>query len=339
MNELSVALLNFNGKAHLENYLPSVVQHSAPYRIIVIDNGSTDDSVAFVQKNYPEIELIRFETNHGFCGGYNLALQLIQSEYVVLLNTDVEVTAHWIAPVLNYLKNNPNVKAAQPKIMDLKQRDHFEYAGGAGGFLDTMGYPFCRGRIFETLETDHGQYDDPTEVSWASGSCLFIHRETYIELGGLDERFFAHMEEIDLCWRFWNAGYQCAVIPESKVFHLGGGTLHKSNANKTYLNFRNGLSLLLKNERLNQLIWKLPLRLILDWAAMLKFSLQSGPKHGWAIFRAHFDFFRESRKTFRLRSNKFSDQRPYFNGLLAINYFLLKKYTFDRYSSQLKMSS
>lgn len=339
MNELSVALLNYNGKAHLESYLPSVVKYSGPYQVIVIDNGSTDDSVAFLQENYPEIELIQFETNHGFCGGYNLALQLIKTEYVVLLNTDVEVTENWISPVFDYIKEHPEVKAAQPKIMDLKQRDHFEYAGGAGGFLDTMGYPFCRGRIFETLELDHGQYDEPTKVSWASGSCLFIHRKSYIDLGGLDEHFFAHMEEIDLCWRLWNSGYQCAAIPQSTVFHLGGGTLHKSNANKTYLNFRNGLSLLLKNEQLKHLFWKLPLRMLLDWTAILKFSIQSGPKHGWAIIRAHFDFLMTSKRTFKLRIKKYSDKRPYFRGLLAFDYFLLKKQHFKAYADQLKGSN
>lgn len=335
MNELSIALLNYNGKAHLEKYLPSVIQFSADFPIIVIDNGSDDDSVAFLSTHYPQIELIRFETNHGFCGGYNLALELIKSRYVVLLNTDVEVTEDWVRPVLTYLQENPTVKAAQPKILSLEQRSHFEYAGGAGGFLDTMGYPFCRGRIFETMEEDKGQYEDITKISWASGSCLFIDRQAYLELGGLDEHFFAHMEEIDLCWRMWNAGYEIAVVPASKVYHLGGGTLHKSSPKKTYLNFRNGLSLLLKNEKGRQLLWKLPLRLLLDWSAILKFSIQSGPQHGLAIVRAHLGFFRQFRSNLKRRPVKFNSKRPYFHGLLALNYFILNKHEFKAYKNKI----
>ena len=335
MSDLSIAILNYNGERHLKNYLPSVLQYSDTYTVIVIDNASTDGSVEFLENHYPEIELIRFETNHGFCGGYNLALALIKSKYVVLLNTDVEVSANWISPVLNYLKQNSNVKAAQPKILDQKLKTHFEYAGGAGGFLDTMAYPFCRGRIFETLEEDKGQYDNIARISWASGSCLFIERKTFIELGGLDEHFFAHMEEIDLCWRIWNAGYEVAAVPTSKVYHLGGGTLNKSSPYKTYLNFRNGLSLLLKNEFLHHLIWKLPLRLLLDWTAILKFSIQSGPAHGLAIVKAHFDFFRGSFHTFRRRSKIFNEQRPYLKGLLASSYFLMKKKSFKDYEKDL----
>mgnify|MGYP001119998537 CR=1 FL=1 len=336
MKELSIALLNYNGKAHLEKYLPSVIQFSENHPVIVIDNGSEDDSVEFLQNHYPQIGLIRFETNHGFCGGYNLALELLKSQYVVLLNTDVEVTAGWITPVLSYMQANPTVKAAQPKILSLTQKTHFEYAGGAGGFLDTMAYPFCRGRIFETMEEDRGQYDDISKVSWASGSCLFIHRQTYLDLGGLDEHFFAHMEEIDLCWRLWNAGHEVAAVPSSTVYHLGGGTLHKSSPYKTYLNFRNGLSLMLKNERAKHLLWKLPMRLLLDWSAILKFSLQSGPKHGIAILRAHLGFFRQFRHNYKQRPKQFNRQRPYFKGLLAINYFLLKKRVFKTYLKEIE---
>jgi len=287
MNTLSVVLLNFNGRHHLEAFLPSVVKHSVPHEVIVVDNGSDDGSVSFVKTTYPQVKVIAFEENHGFCGGYNKALRLIDSDYVVLLNTDVEVTKNWIDPVLSQLQRNTEVKAAQPKILDQKAKEKFEYAGASGGFIDKLGYPFCRGRIFQTLERDEQQYEDNRDVFWASGSSLFIHRETYLDLGGLDEDFFAHMEEIDLCWRIWSSGGRVMVVPESKVYHVGGGTLDKSKPRKTYLNFRNGLSLLIKNERSSVLIWKLPLRIVLDWVALLKFSLESGPQHGLAIFKAH----------------------------------------------------
>jgi len=336
MSKVTIALLNFNGKAHLSEYLPSVVQYSEGHAIVVIDNGSTDDSVAFVQNNYPEIKTIRFEENYGFCGGYNRALKIIDSEYVVLLNTDVRVTSNWISPVINYISANPEVKAAQPKILADSDKSCFEYAGGAGGFLDSFGYPFCRGRVFETLEQDKGQYDEPLKVSWASGSCLFIHRATFNEVGGLDERFFAHMEEIDLCWRLWNLGLEVVVVPASTVYHLGGGTLHKSNPRKTYLNFRNGLSLLVKNEVKSALIWKLPIRLILDWVAIGKFSLQSGPKHGLAIIKAHISFFKEFRTSWAMRPEIYIKQKPELKGLLVFFYFILKKSTFLQLKSLIK---
>jgi GT2 family glycosyltransferase len=336
MSKVTIALLNFNGKAHLSEYLPSVVEHSQEHSIVLIDNGSTDDSVDFVRNHYPEITLICFEENYGFCGGYNRALEIIDSEYVVLLNTDVRVTANWISPVMNYISANPQVKAAQPKILADANKSCFEYAGGAGGFLDSFGYPFCRGRVFETLEQDKGQYDKPLKVSWASGSCLFIHRATFNEVGGLDERFFAHMEEIDLCWRLWNLGLEVAVVPSSTVYHLGGGTLHKSNPRKTYLNFRNGLSLLVKNEVKSALIWKLPIRLILDWVAIAQFSVQSGPQHGLAIIKAHVSFFKEFRTSWSMRPEIFLKQKPELKGLLVYFYFILKKRTFLELKSRIK---
>lgn len=330
MKELSVAILNFNGRRHLETYLPSVVEYSDPYEVIVIDNGSTDQSIDYVQKNFPSIKLISFEENHGFCGGYNRAMKLIDTEYVVLLNTDVRVSKNWITPVLNYLQSNPDIKAAQPKIRDDKNPDYFEYAGAAGGYLDSLAYPLCRGRIFETIEKDNGQFNKNELVSWASGSCLFIKRDIFNELGGLDERYFAHMEEIDLSWRIWNHGYKVGYCAESTVFHLGGGTLSKSHSKKTYLNFRNGLSLLLKNEKAINLIWKLPLRIALDWLAILKFTVQSGFKHGFAIIRAHIDFMKEFRNTVRLRRPHVKNKRPSFKGLIVWRYFVLGKRKFSQ---------
>jgi GT2 family glycosyltransferase len=329
MTELSIALLNYNGQDHLKTYLPSVVKFSEPYPIILIDNGSEDQSVSWVLENFPTVEIICFEENYGFCGGYNKALQLIDSEYVVLLNTDVRVTENWISPVLDYLKAKPQIKAAQPKILDDKRPEYFEYAGGAGGYLDQLAYPFCRGRIFETLEKDQGQYNDNRLVSWASGSCLFVDRAYYLELGGLDERFFAHMEEIDLCWRIWNTGYQVGFCGASNVYHLGGGTLNKANARKTYLNFRNGLSILMKNEPSSSLFWKIPLRIVMDWLAIIKFSIQSGPKHGFAIIRAHLAFLTEISSNLQQRVDRTNSKRIYYKKLLAWEYFVLKRKKFN----------
>lgn len=323
MNTLSVVLLNYNGKHHLESFLPSVVDNSGPHEVVVIDNGSDDGSLTFIEKQFPSVRLIAFDKNHGFCGGYNKAIPQIQSDYVVLLNTDVEVTNGWIDPVLNHLQQNPDVKAAQPKILDHKAKNRFEYAGASGGFIDSLGYPFCRGRIFQTLEKDEGQYQDQKDVFWASGSCLFIHRETYMALGGLDEAFFAHMEEIDLCWRIWNSGQRVSVCPQSTVYHVGGGTLDKSKPKKTYLNFRNGLSLLLKNEKSSSLVWKLPIRFLLDWVAVLKFSLESGIPHGMAILKAHFDFIISFTGTLKKRSiHPVNSNAPRFKGLITWAYFI-----------------
>jgi GT2 family glycosyltransferase len=327
MSKLTVALLNYNGKKHLANFLPSVIAHSQPHDIVVIDNGSTDDSLVFLKNSFPEVKVLAFDKNHGFCGGYNKALALIEAEFVVLLNTDVEVTANWITPILDLLESDAQIAAVQPKILDLKSKNHFEYAGASGGFLDILGYPFCRGRIFHTIEEDQHQYQDITDVFWASGSSLFVRKSAYFEAGGLDEDFFAHMEEIDLCWRFWNLGFKVQVCPQSEVYHLGGGTLDKSSPRKTYLNFRNGLSIIFKNEEATLLIWKLPFRIVLDWLAVFQFSILSGLKHGLAILHAHLDFMlsistqiRKRKKVIRNNSNN-----PRYQGFIIWDYFVLKK--------------
>lgn len=329
MKTLSVALLNYNGQQHLATFLPSVVEHSKPYPVVLIDNGSSDSSVSFVKEHFPTVELIQFTENHGFCGGYNKALQLIETDYVVLLNTDVEVTPNWIPPVLNSLESDEKLMAAQPKILDFKKKTHFEYAGASGGFIDKLGYPFCRGRLFDELEEDTNQYDQQREVFWASGSSLFINRRLYNKLGGLDEHFFAHMEEIDLCWRIWNAGYKVAVCPQSTVYHLGGGTLNKQNPRKTYLNFRNGLSILLKNESATGLLWKLPLRMLLDWIAAIKISMESGTSHGFAILKAHLHFLQRAGNYLKGRKGKPKHKKsPRFQGLIIIQYFIKGRKTF-----------
>lgn len=332
MEKLSIVLLNFNGRNHLETFLPSVVEYSQPHSIYVVDNGSSDNSVQFVKEHFPTVKLICFDQNYGFCGGYNKALPLIESEYTVLLNTDVEVSPNWTAPLLKLAETDKEIKAIQPKILDYKNKTRFEYAGAAGGFLDLMGYPFCRGRIFETLEEDLNQYPDSRSIFWASGSCLFIHRNTYLELGGLDSDFFAHMEEIDLCWRIWNSGGRVVYCPDSIIFHLGGGTLNKSKPKKTYLNFRNGLSLIIKNESALALLWKLPLRILLDWSALFKFSLQSGPQHGIAILHAHLSTLVNLPKTWKKRIKAPSPGKniPYYKGFIAWQYFVKGKKTFDQ---------
>ncbi|PIQ47687.1 MAG: hypothetical protein COW03_14050 [Cytophagales bacterium CG12_big_fil_rev_8_21_14_0_65_40_12] len=332
MSKLTVALLNYNGKKHLANFLPSVIAHSQPHDILVIDNGSTDGSLAYLQSNFPEVKTLAFDKNHGFCGGYNKALALIETEFVVLLNTDVEVTSNWITPILELLESDSTIAAVQPKILDLKSKNHFEYAGASGGFLDILGYPFCRGRIFHTIEEDQHQYQDVTDVFWASGSSLFVRKRAYLETGGLDEDFFAHMEEIDLSWRFWNLGYKVKVCPQSQVYHLGGGTLDKSSPRKTYLNFRNGLSIIFKNEKGISLIWKLPLRIILDWLAILQFSVLSGIKHGLAILHAHLDFVLSLKAQIRKRKSTIRNtfNNPRYHGFIIWDYFLLKKKTFKK---------
>lgn len=330
MDKLSIVLLNFNGRKHLETFLPSVVEHTQQFPIYVVDNGSTDTSVEFLKENYPEVKLICFDDNYGFCGGYNKSLPLIESEYTILLNTDVEVTPNWATNLLRLAESDKNIKAVQPKILDYKKKTHFEYAGAAGGFIDHMGYPFCRGRIFETLEEDKNQYNNSREIFWASGSSLFVHRQTYLDLGGLDSDFFAHMEEIDLCWRIWNTGGKVVYCPDSTIYHLGGGTLNKSKPKKTYLNFRNGLSLIIKNERALSLIWKLPLRILLDWSALLKFTIQSGPQHGLAILHAHWSTLLHLPKTWKKRTafQKLHKNIPTYKRFIAWQYFVKGKRTF-----------
>ncbi|MDN4164411.1 glycosyltransferase family 2 protein [Cytophagales bacterium LB-30] len=289
MPKVAVVILNYNGKQHLATFLPSVLQHSAEAEIIVADNGSTDDSLSFLASSFPNVTCIALDKNYGFCGGYNRALAQVEAEYFVLLNSDVEVSAGWLNPLIQGMEQNPEMGACQPKILSYQQKTHFEYAGAAGGYLDTLGYPFCRGRIFDVLEEDKGQYDAPAQIFWATGACLCIRANLYKKLGGLDESFFAHMEEIDLCWRLQNHGYQVWCLPQSVVYHLGGGTLAANNPRKTYLNFRNSLSVLLKNLPGNKL-YKILVRLALDELAVLQQLIKGRPAHAWAIIKADIAF-------------------------------------------------
>lgn len=287
----AVVILNFNGRKHLEQYLPSVLEHSADAAVIVADNGSTDDSVAYLQAEFPEVELIIMPDNQGFAGGYNAALEQVNAEYLVLLNSDVEVTANWIAPIISLMDADTSVAACAPKLLDWTNRNAFEYAGGAGGYIDTLGYPFCRGRLFLHMEEDEQQYNDTREVFWATGACCFVRASCFREAGGFDAYYFAHMEEIDLCWRFKRMGYKVLYCAESTVYHLGGGTLAAKNPRKTFLNFRNNLITLYKNHPQQGFALALFTKLVLDGVAGAKFLAEGGFSHFVAVLKAHFAFY------------------------------------------------
>lgn len=307
MEKIAVVILNWNGVKLLEQFLPSVLQYSPEATIYVADNASTDESIAFVKNNYPTIKIIQNKTNQGFAGGYNDALQHIDAEIYALVNSDIEVTKNWLQPILKTFETEPETAIIQPKILDFKKKDHFEYAGAAGGFIDKFGYPFCRGRIFDTLEKDNGQYNDQTEIFWASGACFFIRSSVYKEMKGFDEDFFAHQEEIDLCWRTINRGYKIKYNSESVVYHVGGATLKQSNPRKTFLNFRNSLLMLTKNLPQNTLLQVITIRLFLDGAAGVKFILGGQFAHCWAIIRAHFSFYALFLRNYKKREKKQSE--------------------------------
>lgn len=291
----AVIILNWNGYRFLENYLPSVVKYSSrpDVRVVVADNGSTDNSSEYVAMNHPDVQWLPFDRNWGFAGGYNKALEAVDAEYVVLLNSDVEVTPGWLEPLEARLDADPKVGAVMPKLKAVTDRDRFEYAGAAGGFIDRLGFVFCRGRLFDAVEKDEGQYDMSSEVFWATGACLMVRRELYLRLGGLDASFFAHMEEIDLCWRMKNAGYTVWYEGGSTVHHLGGGTLPQHNPFKTFLNYRNNLLMLYKNLPAGRVWPVLLMRILLDDCSSLYALVSSG---GWksvkSIFKAHFAFYR-----------------------------------------------
>ena len=337
--KVAVVILNWNGRSMLERFMPSVVQHSTGADIIVADNGSTDDSVAFMQEHYPQVRLILFDKNYGFAGGYNKALDELELrseklgvkyDYYVLLNSDVECTPNWIEPVIEMMEQQPDIAVAQPKLLMYDQKDTFEYAGGAGGFIDSYGYPFCRGRLFSTMEQDHGQYDDPCDIFWATGAAMFVRASVWHQLGGLDGDFFAHMEEIDFCWRVHNADYRVAYCPQSVLYHVGGGTLPKSNPFKTQLNFRNNLSMLYKNLPDNRHFWVLFLRMALDDIAALKFLLEGHRGEYKAVRKAHDEYVAWTPDLRRKREAIKPKQVPcVYQGNLLVEYYLLRRSTFS----------
>lgn len=293
----ALVILNYNGAEYLRTYLPSVIESvkDTSHRVVVADNASTDDSVQVVRDQFPQVELVELAENYGFAEGYNQALRQIQASYYVLLNSDVKVVPGWLEPCLNEMQANPKLAACQPKIKALLDPSTFEYAGAAGGWIDALGYPFCRGRIFASVEEDQGQYDDTAEIFWASGAAMFIRSDLFHAFGGFDPEYFAHAEEIDLCWRLKRAGYQVKAIPQAEVYHLGGGTLEYQSVRKTYLNFRNTLITSFKNEPLRKLLWWLPLRLLMDGMAGILFLTQGKYRHIGAIVRAHWHFFPKMR--------------------------------------------
>ncbi|MEM6964277.1 MAG: bifunctional riboflavin kinase/FAD synthetase, partial [Bacteroidota bacterium] len=290
---VSIVILNYNGLDYLKKFLPSVVQSNYEnFEIIVADNGSTDTSIGFLKTQYDHVRILDLGENHGFAKGYNLALDQVDADYFILLNSDVEVAKNWIYPIVELMEKDKTIGACQPKIKSYQRKKYFEYAGAAGGWLDTLGYPFCRGRIFDQLEEDTGQYNTTTEIFWASGAALFVRAKLFKALGGFDPDYFAHAEEIDLCWRIKRAGFKIMVRPRSVVYHVGGGTLDYLNPRKTYLNFRNTLFTILKNEPKGKLLWLIPLRLILDGVAGGLFLVQGKFAHIKSILEAHFSFYR-----------------------------------------------
>ena len=291
--KISVVILNWNGRNYLEKFLPSVLRSSFPgFEVIVADNGSTDDSVSFLQKQFPSVRIIRLDKNYGFAGGYNKALAQVNSDYYMILNSDVEVQAGWLEPMVELLESNISIAACQPKILSYNNRELFEYAGAAGGWLDKYGYPFAKGRIFDVCEKDQGQYNQSEPIFWASGAALFIRSKIFHEVKGFDEYFFAHQEEIDLCWRIQLAGYKIFSCPASVVYHVGGGTLPKNNSLKTYLNFRNNRIMLSKNLPFSKKIWVMSLRFFLDGISAWKGLLSGDGGYFIAITRAHLSFLK-----------------------------------------------
>ncbi len=304
MTKTAVVILNWNGRKFLERFLPSVIKYSrADAEIIIADNASTDDSIQFLKDNYPQLRIIINAANGGFSKGYNDALFQVDAEYYILLNSDIEVTENWIKPIISLMDSDHNIAVCQPKLLSYSEKEKFEYAGAAGGFIDKYGYPFCRGRLFQSLEIDDGQYNDTCEIFWASGAAMFVRAELYHKFGGLDNDFFAHMEEIDFCWRMKNEGYKIMYCSESVVFHVGGGTLPKNNSKKTYLNFRNNFYLLYKNLPLNKLFIVFTIRLLLDFVAAIKFLTEGGFNDLLAVIKAHFSFYASLRRNYKKRNS------------------------------------
>ena len=329
---VAIVILNWNGRKVLEQFLPSVLRTTYPnYQVILADNASTDDSCTWVANHYPQVRIIAMDKNRGYAEGYNRALQAVTADYYVLLNSDVEVQPGWLEPMIRLMETGMRVAACQPRILSYTQRDHFEYAGAAGGWLDAWGYPFCRGRVFDTVEKDIGQYNDHCPVFWASGAALLIRSRCFHEMGGFDPYFFAHQEEIDLCWRLQHAGYEIYVEPASIVYHLGGGTLPQGNSRKTYLNFRNNLIMLWKNLPAGERFWKVPLRFCLDGLAAWKELLGGKPQLFGAVVKAHLHvigwwLFHRKNSPYPMRKSK--QLHGLYSGLLPWQYFGKQRRTF-----------
>jgi len=337
MIKIAIVILNWNGKRYLTKFLPSILSNSNNdgYCVYVADNGSSDGSVEWLNLHYPDVKIIPFDRNYGFAQGYSKALKQIESEYFVLLNSDVEVTPHWLTPVIQIMDNDRSIAACMPKIKSYDNRDLFEYAGAAGGFIDKFGYPFCRGRILNIIEKDNGQYDDMREIFWASGACMFIRASAYFEAGGLDADFFAHMEEIDLCWRLKRLGYKIIYSPEVTIYHVGGGTLPNNTPRKIFFNYRNNLFLLYKNLPSKNFLTVLLTRLFLDGISSLVYIAQFKISFFWSVIKAHFTFYCNLRKLMIKRRKfkrmeKVSQAGEIFPGGILIKFFVGKQRHFKQ---------
>ena len=328
MPKLAIVILNWNGKRFLERFLPTLLRTLPDYaEVVVCDNASKDDSVAFMEEHFPQVKLLLNERNEGFARGYNLALQRVEAKYYCLLNSDIEVTDGWIEPVIEQMDANEKIAAVQPKLRSFDRRDEFEYAGASGGYIDKYGYPFCRGRVFSNVEKDRGQYDDVIDIFWATGAAMFVRSDVYHLMEGLDGDFFAHMEEIDFCWRIKNLGYKIKVNPASVVYHIGGGTLPKNNSYKTFLNFRNSLYLLIKNLPEERLAKTLILRFFLDQVAAFSFLAQGHFKDFTAVYKAIFTFARTYKQFYAKRNTfpKLAFQDCYPESVVKLHYLKRKK--------------
>ncbi|MFD2824587.1 glycosyltransferase family 2 protein [Lacinutrix iliipiscaria] len=319
--KIAVVILNWNGKELLQKFLPSVISYSEEANIYVADNASTDASVAFVKTNFPQIKIIQNTQNGGYAQGYNEALKHLKEDVFCLLNSDIEVTPNWLKPIYAEFTTHKDTAIIQPKILDYKSKDHFEYAGAAGGFIDKYAYPYCRGRIFNTIEKDEGQYNDSSSIFWASGACFFIRKDVFQNLEGFDTSFFAHMEEIDLCWRAFNRDYQVRYVSQSSVYHVGGATLKSTNPKKTYLNFRNSLFTLTKNAP-GPIFFLLLSRLALDGLAGIKFLLELKFGHFLAIFKAHFSFYSNLPKLLNTRKSNPKKNNYYNKTSIVWSYYI-----------------
>lgn len=325
----AIVILNWNGQKLLEQFLPSIVNFSSnEAEIYVADNASTDNSIAFIKENFTTVKIIKNAVNGGYAKGYNDALKSIKADIYCLLNSDVEVSKNWLSPILDVFKNDKDTAIIQPKILDFKDKSKFEYAGAGGGFIDLYGYPYCRGRVFNHLEKDQGQFNDICDIFWASGACLFIRSTIYHQIGGFDEDYFAHQEEIDLCWRTQNIGYKVKYVGTSTVFHVGGATLQESNPHKTYLNFRNSLLNVVKNVPKKWFLFVVFSRLILDGIAGVKFMLELRPIHTWAILKAHFSFYRNFLNFLKKRKRLQKKQDYYLHTSIVWQYFVLARTKF-----------
>jgi len=336
MKKIAIVILNWNGDKYLRKFLPSVFEHTdlEDAEVVVADNGSTDGSVEMLRKEFPKTRIICLDKNYGFAEGYNLALKQVDAKYFVLLNSDVEVTKNWLAPMLEVMDSDPTIGAAMPKIRSYHHPENFEYAGAAGGFIDKFGYPFCRGRILNSLEADHGQYDSVIDVFWATGACMFVSADSFWKVGGLDGLFFAHMEEIDICWRLKNYGYRVVCVPTVSVYHVGGGTLPNNNPKKLYLNYRNNLLLLYKNLPSSSLVSTVLIRMVLDGMSGLVYLFTGRLKYFAAVLKAHFDFYQllpHYRKE-RMKADgdmKRLNHKEMLSKSIVVSFFIRKKHSFE----------